>query len=48
MLTEDAIKEFQVLYEAEFGKKLSAEEALETAMRLMRLYKAVLKPLDPV
>lgn len=43
MLSEEAIKEFQVLYEAEYGKKISKEEASDVAIRLLRLYKAVLK-----
>jgi hypothetical protein len=43
MLSEEAIKEFQELYEKLFGERISKEEALKKSISLLRLYKAVLK-----
>jgi len=41
MLSKTAIKEFQYIYEKEYGKRLSASEAEKQANNLLRLYKVV-------
>lgn len=43
--TEKRLKEFQSLYEQEFGEKLSDEEARAMIHRLMALYQIILRPL---
>lgn len=37
MLSEEAAKEFQALYKAEFGEEISFEEALEQFAKLANL-----------
>jgi len=44
MLTQEAIKEFQKIYFAEYGETLAFEQAAAKAESLLRLYKSVLKP----
>jgi len=44
MLSEEAIKEFQMLYKAQYGQDISMEEATAKGESLLRLYKAVYKP----
>lgn len=39
MLSSEAIKEFQEIYEKEYGKKLTWEEASDAARRLFEVYK---------
>lgn len=45
MLSEKAIKEYKEVYKEQFGVELSGEEAREQAERLMRLFKAIAKPI---
>lgn len=44
-LEPDEIQEFQKLIEEEFGKKITAEEAIVTAERLLSLYELIHQPL---
>lgn len=41
MLSEQAVREFQALYEKTYGKKISFEEALLQGERLVELMKIV-------
>ncbi len=41
MLSEKALKEFREIYRKKFGKDLSEKDALNKALRLLNLYKAV-------
>ncbi len=43
-INQEAIAEFQELYERRFGKKISNEEAQEKGLKLITLIKAVVKP----
>lgn len=43
MLSEDDIKKFQEIYQKEFGKEISKEEALKQGTKLITLMKIVLK-----
>jgi hypothetical protein len=46
MLLEDGdIKEFQIMYEEEFGEAISTEEASILASRLITLYETLARPL---
>lgn len=44
-LTEEDLKEFKRIYKKEFGEDISDKDALEKATRLIRLVKAVYKPI---
>ncbi|MCA9734950.1 MAG: hypothetical protein H6696_14965 [Deferribacteres bacterium] len=44
-LPDEAIKEFQDIYEQEFGEKLAWEDAELIASRLLALYKIIAKPI---
>lgn len=48
-LSREAVAEFQAIYQAEFGKPLSEDEAREMALRVVRLFAllAELAPLTP-
>lgn len=41
MLSKEAILQFQAIYLAEYGKKISVKEAQIKASRLLNLYRAV-------
>jgi hypothetical protein len=43
-LSERAIEEFISIYENEFGQKLTENEALEIALRVLRLFALVTEP----
>ena len=43
-ITDRQIEEFQVLYEKEFGEKISKKEAYEKGSRLAGLVQVVYKP----
>ena len=43
MLSEDDINKFQEIYQKEFGKEISKEEALEQGIKLITLMKIILK-----
>ena len=45
MLSDEDISEFQALYKKHFGKEISREEAYDKGVRLIRLIKAVYKPM---
>lgn len=45
MISEEALKEFKVIYKKEFGIYLSSKDALERAKKLLNLMKAVYKPM---
>ena len=45
MISEEALKEFKVIYKKEFGIDLSDKDALESATKLLTLMKAVYKPM---
>ena len=47
MLSDEAVKEFQKLYKAQFGIELTWQDAAEKALRLLRLYKVVCRDLPP-
>lgn len=44
MLPDEAIKEFQQLYEGHFGERLSETEARSRAERFLQLFRAVYVP----
>ena len=46
MLNDEAVKEYQEIYEKEYDKKISFEEARKQGEQLVRLYRAVCKPED--
>lgn len=41
MISEEAIEEFKSIYEKNFGEKLEKKVALEKAVKLLNLYKAI-------
>jgi len=43
LLSEKAIKEFQDIFEKKYGKKLSREEAIESANNLLRFFELLYK-----
>jgi len=45
MITEADAKKFQILYEREFGQKLSFEESLECAESLVEMVRHIYKPI---
>lgn len=45
VLTDTDIQKFQALYRSEFGKEISAEEAYEKGIKLVRLMSAVYRPI---
>jgi len=44
-LSKKALDEFKAIYKAEYGVELSDGEALDKGIRLLRLFKAVYKPI---
>lgn len=48
MITEADAKKFQMLYEKEFGQKLSSEESLECAETLVEMIRHIYRPLRKV
>ncbi|MBU0686774.1 MAG: hypothetical protein KKB81_02820 [Candidatus Margulisbacteria bacterium] len=44
MLTNDQIKQFQILYKNRFGVEISGKEARENGERLIGLVRAVYQP----
>lgn len=44
MLSHEQITKFQALYERRFGRKLSREEARESATKLIGLMRLIYKP----
>ncbi len=45
VLTDADIAKFQALYRSEFGKEISAEQAYEQGIKLVRLMSAVYRPM---
>lgn len=45
VLTDTDIAKFQALYRSEFGKEISAEQAYEQGIKLVRLMSAVYRPM---
>jgi len=45
VLTDADIAKFQALYRSEFGMEISAEEAYEKGIKLVRLMSAVYRPM---
>jgi hypothetical protein len=46
MLDDEAIDEYQAIYQKQFGVCLPGKEAFEQALNLLNLYRAVYEP-DP-
>jgi hypothetical protein len=44
-ISDNALDELSTLYQAEFGKGISREDALEMATRLVNLYEIIYRPL---
>lgn len=44
-ITDDDINEFMASYQAEFGKEISRQDALEMTTRLINLYLIIYRPL---
>lgn len=44
-LSKKALDEFKAIYKAEYGVELSDAEVLDKGIRLLRLFKAVYKPI---
>ena len=44
-VSDDTLDEFMALYQAEFRKDISREDALEMAIRLVNLYQLIMRPL---
>jgi len=45
MLSDEQIKQFQILYKNRFGKEISREEAYEQGAKLIRLIELIYKPM---
>ena len=45
VLTDSDIAKFQALYRREFGKEISAEQAYEQGIKLVRLMSAIYRPM---
>ena len=45
-VSDDTLDEFMALYQAEFRKNISREDALEMAIRLVNLYQLIMRPLS--
>lgn len=45
MLSPQAVKEFQDIFERTYGRKITTAEAIRRATNLLRLYRAVLCPI---
>lgn len=45
VLTDADIQKFQALYRSEFGKEISAEQAYEQGIKLVRLMSAIYRPM---
>lgn len=45
VLTDADIAKFQALYRSEFGKEISAEQAYEQGIKLVRLMSAIYRPM---
>ena len=45
MLSDEQIKQFQMLYKKQFGKEISREEAYEKGAKLVRLVELIYKPM---
>lgn len=43
-LSRQAIEEFRVIYQEEFGQRLSDDEVQEIAMRLLRFFDILVEP----
>ncbi len=41
MFSKKALKEFKEIYQKNFGKELSEKDALDKALKILNLYKAV-------
>lgn len=46
VLSDEHIKEFQVLYKEHFGVEISKEEARENGAKLLRLISLIYRPID--
>ena len=44
-LSAKAIEEFKEIYKEEFGEELSDTQAQETALRVLRIFRLLLRPL---
>jgi len=45
MLSQQAIEEYRQIYKEQFGKEISHDEALRQGIKLLRLFKAIYKPI---
>ena len=45
MISEERLKEFKKIYKKRFGKRLSGQDALEEATKLLNLVKIVYRPM---
>jgi len=45
MLSDEQIRQFQMLYKKHFGKEISREEAYEQGAKLIRLVELIYKPM---
>ena len=45
MISDEQVKEFQILYKNRFGKEISRERAYEEGVKLIRLIKLIYKPM---
>ncbi len=45
MLSDEQIKQFQILYKKRFGKEISREESYEKGAKLIRLVELIYKPM---
>ncbi len=43
-LSKEAIEEFKEIYRQEFGEEISDQTALELALNLLNLFRAIYKP----
>ena len=44
MISPTALQEFKRIYEAEFGERLSDEQAMERALNLLLLFRTIYRP----
>lgn len=45
LISEERLQEFREIYADEFGEELSDEEALEKALDVLRMFRAIYRPI---
>ncbi|MDB5244698.1 MAG: hypothetical protein JWN18_568 [Parcubacteria group bacterium] len=45
-ISKESLEEFREIYQKEFGRRISEEDSLEMATRLIKLYMIIYRPLS--